>query len=97
MGERSKESLVSVDAKNRALRTFLQNIGFDILAAIAVVLYTAFNAANGWGDLEWALIGFTLVKTTVVTGLSYVMRKALDDSSIPTPLPPAMSGEAPKV
>lgn len=64
-----------LDARNRAWRTLLQNLAFDIGAAVVLVLYTAFITAQSWGDVEWGLLGFTLVKTFVVTGLSYLMRR----------------------
>lgn len=89
------ESLVAVDARNRALRTFLQNIGFDIAAALVVVLYTVIAPAESWGDIQWAVLGFTLVKTASVTGLSYLMRKVFDRTTlVPDGVtPPAESGE----
>jgi hypothetical protein len=61
-------------ARNRAFRTLLQGLSFDIVAALTLGAYTVFSAANGWGDLEWALIGFTLFKSATVSGLSYLMR-----------------------
>ena len=77
------------DAKNRALRVFVVNLTTDVGVALALVLVTAFSRANGWGDLEWTLMGFTFVKTAIVTAGSFVLRRFLDPSSIPTPLPPA--------
>ena len=62
------------DARNRAFRTLLQGLAFDVAAALVIVLYTAFSNASGWGDIQWALLGFTLAKTFVVSGLSYLMR-----------------------
>lgn len=62
------------DARNRAYRTLLQGLAFDVGAAVCIVLYTAFSAAEGWGDIQWALLGFTLAKTFAVSGLSYLMR-----------------------
>jgi hypothetical protein len=65
---------VEKDARNRAFRTLLQGLAFDVGAALAIVLYTAFVAAEGWGDIQWALLGFTLAKTFTVSALSYLMR-----------------------
>lgn len=81
------------DARNRALRTFLQGLGTDVAAALILLLLPAFTNANGWGDFEWQVLGFLVVKTVAVTALSYVMRQYLDGSAIPTPLPPANPGE----
>lgn len=81
------------DARNRALRTFLQGLGTDVAAALILLLLPAFTNANGWGDFEWQVLGFLVVKTVAVTALSYVMRQYLDGSVVPTPLPPANPGE----
>lgn len=62
------------DARNRAWRTLLQGLAFDVLAAIVLVVFTAVSKANAWGDLEWSLIAFTLFKSAMVSGLSYLMR-----------------------
>lgn len=80
---------LSRDARNRALRTFVVGLAVDIGVAIVLVLVTAFGKANGWSDLQWTLLGFTLSKTIVTTGGSYVLRRFLDGSAVPTPLPPA--------
>lgn len=84
---------LAADARNRALRTFLQGLAADVLAALVLLLLPVFTSANGWGDFEWQILGFLGFKTVVVTGLSYVMRTYLDRSAIPTPLPPADPGE----
>lgn len=65
---------VQSDARNRAFRTLLQGLAFDVAAAVCIVLYTAFSNASGWGDVQWALLGFTLAKTFAVSALSYLMR-----------------------
>jgi hypothetical protein len=65
---------VQADARNRAWRTLLQGLSFDVGAATVLVLFTAFSKANGWGDFEWALLSFTLAKSAAVSGLSYLMR-----------------------
>lgn len=64
----------SQDARQRAFRTLLQGLAFDVGAATVLVIYTAFSKANGWGDFEWALLSFTLAKSAAVSGLSYLMR-----------------------
>lgn len=84
----------TTDARNRALRTFVQGLATDVLAAVVLLLLPIVTAAEGWGDFEWNIIGFLLAKTVVVTGLSYVMRQHLDPSAVPSPLPPADPGDA---
>lgn len=80
---------LSADARNRALRTFLVNIATDVGVALTLVLTTTFNQAENWNDFEWSIIGFTLLKTAVVTAGAYILRRFLDPSGFPTPLPPA--------
>lgn len=65
---------VESDARERALRTLIQGLAFDVAAALCIVLYTAVSQASDWGDLQWKLLGFTLVKTFAVSSLSYLMR-----------------------
>lgn len=82
------EYRLRTDARNRALRTFLQGLVADVAAALLLLLLPIVTAANGWGDFEWQILGFLVAKTIVVTGLSYAMRAWADRSGIPTPLPP---------
>ena len=84
---------LQADARNRAVRTFLQGLGADVLAALVLLLLPVFTNANDWGDFEWQVLGFLVAKTVAVTALSYVMRQYLDASPVPTPLPPANPGE----
>lgn len=81
------------DARNRALRTFLQGLTADVLAAVVLLVLPVFSNATGWQDVDWKVLGFLLAKTVAVTALSYLMRTYLDRSGIPTPLPPANPGE----
>ena len=84
--------LLTIDASNRALRTFLQGLGYAVLAAVVMVLYPVVTGAHSWGDFNWPLIGFALTQAVGTAVLSYLMRKVLDPSGIPTPLPPADPG-----
>ena len=86
-------SALQVDAKNRAVRTLIQQGAFDVLAAVCLVIFTALSDAQSWGDFQWSVLAFTLIKTAAVTALSYLMRTVLDGSGIPTPLPPDPPGE----
>lgn len=85
----ANQNLLVIDAKNRALRTFLQSLAVDVGIAVCLVLYNVFSDATGWDSLDWKIIGFSLAKTVVVSITSFVMRRFLDSSSVPTPLPPA--------
>jgi hypothetical protein len=84
---------LAADARNRALRTFLQGLVADVAAAVVLLVLPVVTNAQGWEDFDWRILGFLLAKTVVVTGLSYLMRTVLDRSSIPTPLPPSDRGQ----
>lgn len=77
------ERTIKTDARNRALRTLLQGLVFDVAAAATLVLFTAFSSAQAWTDLQWTIIGFTLLKSVVVSGMSYLMRRVFTDQFPP--------------
>lgn len=76
---------LKADAGNRALRTFLQNLAIDLGVAVALVVYTTVGSGS---DIDWALLGLSILKTVLVTAASYIMRRFGDPSSFPTPTPP---------
>jgi hypothetical protein len=82
------------DARNRALRTFVVGIATDVAVAVGLVLVNAFTKANGWGDFDWSILGFSVAKTGVTTAGAYVLRRFVDPSTVPTPLPPPDNGGA---
>lgn len=82
-------TLLQTDAKNRALRTFLVNLVIDIGVALLLILVTTFQDANDWSEIEWGILGFSLAKTALASAGSFILRRYVDRSSIPTPLPPA--------
>lgn len=68
------EPTLQNDAKNRAIRTFVQGIAGSILIAVALVLLPLFTSASGWDDFDWKVMSFLVVQAVVVAALSYVMR-----------------------
>lgn len=91
-----KESLggarLTADAKNRAWRSLLIGLTIDMGLALVLGLVAAFDQATGWGDLQWGLIGFAVAKSAVQALGSFFLRRVVDPSSIPSPLPPADPG-----
>lgn len=81
------------DARNRALRTFLQGLAFTVAAAVVVSLLSAVTTAASWGEFGGILVGFAFFQSVAVSALSWLMRAVLDPSSVPTPLPPSDPGE----
>lgn len=86
-------ALLTEDAKNRALRTFVQGFLTDLVAALAVWVVPLVSNLEGWEDFQWSFIGLMFVKTLVLTAFSFVMRRFVDGSGLPTPLPPAPVAE----
>ena len=80
------------DAQNRGIRTFLQGLAIDIAVAIAVFITVLLADVDALDDLKWAVIAFSLARTVVQTVAAYVMRRFLDPSRFPTPLPPTPPG-----
>lgn len=86
-------SILAADARNRAWRTALQQLTIDIVVAVVLLLAPLVQDANKLDDFEWKVIAFSVGKTVVAVIFSYVMRRFIDPSRIPTPLPPADPGE----
>jgi hypothetical protein len=60
------------DTKSRALRTAAQNLLFDVVLAVILVLTPAFQ-----GDLDqvnWGLLFASVIKTVVVTAFAAAQR-----------------------
>lgn len=76
------------DAKNRSLRTFLTGLAIDVATGIALVLLTYFADKNSWGTIEWAILSFSVFKSVVQALAAFILRRFLDPSKFPTPLPP---------
>lgn len=92
MADHRVTTATTQDATNRAWRSFLQGLGIDVLVAVSMLVYTIFDEAEAWGQLEWGVIGFSLLKTVLVAVASFVMRRFMDPSRFPTPKPPANPG-----
>lgn len=80
---------LKTDAGNRAVRTFWQGLAIDVGVGVAVLAY---SVASDPSPLAWAAVGASFARTIVQSGASYVMRRFLDRSRVPTPLPPGDAG-----
>lgn len=64
------------DAKNRALRTFVQGLGTDVLGAVVLAVGPALAGADfAWTGEYWTAVGLLAAKTVVLSLVSYVSRK----------------------
>jgi hypothetical protein len=65
----------SADARNRALRTFVQGLLFDVVLAVSVTLAAAIAAPDFvWSGTYWTALGLTLAKTGIMSATAYVAR-----------------------
>lgn len=83
------ERTLQNDARNRAIRTFVQGLAANILVAVALIVLPIFTSATGWQDIDWKIMGFLVVQTVVVTVLSYLMRAFT--KVLPPPPTPAVA------
>lgn len=66
------------DARNRALRTFLQGLGVDIAVALALTVGPALVGSEfTWSRAYWQTLGLIAAKTVITTIVSYVTRKLI--------------------
>lgn len=61
------------DVKNRALRTAAQNLLFDALLAVILILLPVFTTED-LTAVDWGIVGMSVLKTVVVTVFAGVHR-----------------------
>jgi len=88
-----QKALLTADAKNRSLRTFLVGLSIDVGVGVTLVFINAFATANDWSDIDWLILSFSLGKSIVQAAGSFILRRFVDASKIPTPLPPDPPGK----
>lgn len=80
---------LTADAANRAIRTVIQavlvEVGYLVIPEINRMLQ---DEATIW---DWNAVQ-SLIRVAAFGALSYIMRRYLDPSPIPTPLPPSDPG-----
>lgn len=79
---------LSADAANRSVRTLLQGLAVDIAVAVAAVLLSSLGSLDLTDTQALQALGLLLAKTVLTAVASYVMRRFVDTSAVPTPLPP---------
>jgi hypothetical protein len=68
----------SVDARNRAFRTFAQGLAVDVVAAVVLAVGPALVGEHfAWTRAYWAAVAGLAAKTAVQTAVSYVARKVV--------------------
>lgn len=67
--------VANADAKNRAFRTLVQGLLYDVGAAVVLVLYDATQSSDfAFEKTYWMTVGGLVAKSAVVSGVAYVMR-----------------------
>lgn len=64
------------DARNRAFRTFVQGLGVDVAAAVALAVGPALAGSDfAWSRLYWASVAGLAGRTAITSAVSYVARR----------------------
>ncbi len=69
------------DARNRALRTFVQGLGLDVAVALSVFLAASFTDIQ-WTREYWVALGLTAARTVLLAAVSYVARKVVPPAGV---------------
>lgn len=64
---------VSADARNRAVRTFVHGLIFDVLVALVAAVSATVGGIE-WTRTYWLALGLLLAKTAVQAAISYAAR-----------------------
>lgn len=75
---------VEADARNRALRTVVQGLGIDLIAAVAVALSVAVAGGIEWTRAYWIALGLAVAKSLITAAVSYLARRAVPPATAPT-------------
>lgn len=78
---------LTLDARNRALRTLMVNLAIDVLTAVTMAVTEVLNTSGN--DVDWRLMVALVAKTAAATVGSFLLRRFGDPSSVWTPLPPS--------
>lgn len=66
---------VEQDARNRALRTWVQGLALDVAAGASVALAAAVLTGVEWTRVYWVALGLGVAKSCVQAVVSYLARK----------------------
>lgn len=75
------------DVANRTVRTFLQGLVAAVLMGVWPVAQAALS--GGVESIEWATLRLSLINAAVTAAVTFVWRRYLDPSRIPSARPAA--------
>lgn len=67
-------AMIKKDAQNRALRTFLSNLGIDLGISVAAVIGTVIFTMDITSKEAWVALGLLVAKTVISAPVSYILR-----------------------
>lgn len=71
--ERPGNPVVQADARNRAWRTLVQGLGYDVATAVVLVLVATVGDLQ-WTRAYWITLGLAVAKSAVLSGVAYFAR-----------------------
>ena len=77
--------VLSADSTNRAIREFFNALVIEVLLSVWPIIS---NALEGTAPIELPALGVSVLRVALLTAGQYLMRRHLDPSPFPTPLPP---------
>lgn len=85
MAPETKQELTQ-DAKNRSVRTFVQALVIYIGIAVVPIVQTA--TKDGVDKVQWIVLGYAVLTAALQALLSFLWRRFLDPSRVPSIEPP---------
>lgn len=85
MAPETKQELTQ-DAKNRSVRTFVQALLVYVGIAVVPIVQTA--TKDGVDKVQWVVLGYAVLTAATQALLSFVWRRFLDPSAMPSIEPP---------
>lgn len=79
---------VQADASNRGWRTFAQGLAIDIAVGVALVLITLVGPWSSWGEVQWAILSFSIFKSVVQAVAAFVIRRFMEGEGKKVPFMP---------
>ena len=67
-------------AAKRGWQTLAQSLAVDVAVGVALALLSLIGPWEGWGDVQWSILGFAVAKSVVQAVVAWVIRRWRDQS-----------------
>lgn len=81
-------ALLQADASNRGWRSLAQGLAIDIAVGVALVLASLIGPWGQWGDVQWAIMSFSVAKSVMQAVCAFVLRRFLEGMNGKVPMVP---------